>query len=155
MTSSLRGDIKQRKAFSSLEEEASLNIVRTAVLLEDAFERTLKPYGITGTQYNVLRILRGAGPSGLCRNEVRDRMVRRMPDVTRLLDRMEEAALIVRVRSTEDRREVSATLTKQGRSLVDRLDQIVADEHERTLGHLSDAQLRTLQQLLTQARGNL
>lgn len=84
----LRDEIKQRKPFRTLHEEAALNVVRTSAMLSDTFERVLKPYGITATQYNVLRILRGSEPDGLCRNEIRDRMLTRMPDVTRLLDRM-------------------------------------------------------------------
>ena len=82
----LRIEIRQQKPFASLEQEAFLNIERTGAVLHDAFERMLKPHGISMTQFNVLRILRGAGEKGLCRNEVRDRLVTRMPDVTRLLD---------------------------------------------------------------------
>jgi DNA-binding MarR family transcriptional regulator len=148
----LKTEIRQTKAFPTLHEEAFLNVERTAALLADAFEQMLKPHGITGTQYNVLRILRGAGNNGLCRNEVRDRLVTRMPDVTRLLDRMEDAGLIVRERSTEDRRVVSTQLTQQGRKLVDSLDAAVTAEHEARLGHLNATQLRTLIELLTLVR---
>ncbi len=91
MANDLQSELRQSKPFPSLEEEAFLNIERTETLLADAFEQVLKPYGITGTQYNVLRILRGAGSKGLCRNEVRDRLVSRMPDVTRLFNRMDHA----------------------------------------------------------------
>lgn len=148
----LKTEIRQTRAFPTLHEEAFLNIERTATQLADAFEQMLKPHGITGTQYNVLRILRGAGADGLCRNEVRDRLVTRMPDVTRLLDRMEDAGLIVRERSTEDRRVVSTQLTRQGRKLVDSLDAEVTAEHKARLGHLDADQLRTLIELLTLAR---
>src|ERR671939_241498 len=101
MPATLREELKQRKPFTSLEQEAQLSVVRTSAMLVDAFERMLKPYGITATQYNVLRILRGAEPDGLCRNDLRDRMITRMPDVTRLLDRMEEAGLVARSRDNE------------------------------------------------------
>ena len=148
----LKSEIRQTKAFPTVYEEAYLNLERTAALLNDAFEQMLKPYGITGTQYNVLRILRGAGTDGLCRNEVRDRLVTRMPDVTRLLDRMENAGLIIRERSTEDRRQVSTQLTAEGRRLVDDLDAPVTAEHKARLEHLDPAQLRTLIDLLTQVR---
>lgn len=148
----LKTEIRQTKAFPTLHEEAFLNIERTATQLADAFEQMLKPHGITGTQYNVLRILRGAGANGLCRNEVRDRLVTRMPDVTRLLDRMEDAGLIVRERSTEDRRLVSTQLTRQGRKLVDSLDAEVTAEHQARLGHLDADQLHTLIELLTLVR---
>jgi DNA-binding MarR family transcriptional regulator len=108
--------------------------------------------GLSPTQYNVLRVLRGAGDDGLCRNEVRDRLITRMPDVTRLLDRMEEAGLVSRVRSTADRRLVTTTLTARGRALVDELDDDVARAHEQLLGHLDDAQLHSLIDLLSLAR---
>ena len=152
MAQGLREDIQQKKAFRSSEEETFLNIVRTATQLEDAFETMLKPHGVSLTQYNVLRMLRGAGVEGLCRNEIRDRMVTRMPDVTRLLDRMEEAGLVKRSRSDEDRRQVGTELTRKGRDLVDSLDEVVEHEHEARLGHLTRAQLKTLQELLTLAR---
>lgn len=149
----LRIEIRQQKPFASLEQEAFLNIERTGAVLHDAFERMLKRHGISMTQFNVLRILRGAGEKGLCRNEVRDRLVTRMPDVTRLLDRMERAGLVTRVRDDEDRRQVRTRLTDRGRDLVDRLDHPVAEEHHRALGHLSKEQLQTLIALLTEARG--
>ena len=150
--SDLKTEIRQSKAFPTIHEEAFLNLERTTMMLTDAFEQMLKPYGITGTQYNVLRILRGAGSDGLCRNEIRDRLVTRMPDVTRLLDRMENAGLITRERSSEDRRQVSTQLTREGRKLVDSLDAAVTAEHKERLSHLDAGQLRTLIDLLTQVR---
>src|SRR5688500_10192529 len=152
MTHDLQEDIRQRKPFTSLEQEAQLTVVRTASLLVDAFEQMLRPYGITATQYNVLRILRGAGPEGLCRNELRDRMLTRMPDVTRLLDRMEEAGLVTRARDADDRRLVSTRITEQGRRLLEELEATVAEEHRRRLGRLDEAQLRTLVELLSRVR---
>jgi DNA-binding MarR family transcriptional regulator len=82
--------------------------------LGHAFADSLRQYGITDTQYNVLRILRGAGPEGLCRNEVRDRMIAQVPDVTRLLDRLEFVGLVERKRSVEDRRQVATRITEIG-----------------------------------------
>jgi len=152
MTSDLRADIKQRRPFDSLEQEAHLNIERTAAVLSHAFAEALKGHGITPTQYNVLRILRGAGKDGLCRNEVRDRMVAQVPDVTRLLDRLEDADLIERERSTEDRRQVGTRITAKGLMLLSELDGPVADIHKRQLGHLSASQLKTLAELLSLAR---
>ena len=128
------------------------NVCRNQRFRVELLERVLKPYGITGTQYNVLRILRGAESEGLCRNEIRDRLLTRMPDVTRLLDRMEEAGLVTRERDTTDRRLVTTRLTTRGRKLVDSLDEPIAAEHERSLGHLGETQLRTLVRLLTLAR---
>jgi len=154
MTSSLRDQLRQQKPFRSLYQEAFLNLARTETELHDGIDQVLQPHGLSLTQYNVLRMLRGAGNDGLCRNEIRDRLITRMPDVSRLLDRMEEGGLVSRVRSTEDRRLVNTTLTKRGRTLVDQLDDAVAREHQRQLGHLSQTQLRTLIELLTLARTN-
>jgi len=100
----------------------------------------------------VLRILRGAGAGGLCRNEIRDRLVSQVPDVTRLLDRLESSGLIERERGTEDRRLVSTRITPAGLSLLDRLDEPVVEMHRQLLGHLSEAQLRSLIDLLAAAR---
>jgi DNA-binding MarR family transcriptional regulator len=155
MTPDLREDLRQRKPFTSLEQEAQLNVVRTASLLIDSFEQMLRPYGITATQYNVLRILRGAEPDGLCRNELRDRMLTRMPDVTRLLDRMEDAKLVARARDTEDRRLVSTRITPKGLRLLDELDEAVTQEHMRRFHHLNKTQLKSLIELLNAVRSQL
>jgi DNA-binding MarR family transcriptional regulator len=152
MSPTLKDEIKQKKPFRSLYQEAQLNIERTANLLSDAFEQMLKPHGITATQYNVLRILRGAEPDGLSRNEVSQRLVNRMPDATRLLDRMEDAGLVTRERSKEDRRLVNTRITKKGRHIVDDLDEPADEQHEKSLGHLGEQQLRTLIKLLTAVR---
>ncbi len=140
------------RPFGSLRQEVHLSISRTAAVLEHAFEEALKPFGITATQYNVLRILRGAGETGLCRNEVGERMVRRVPDVTRLLDRMEQAGFIVRERGGSDRRYVTTRITRQGLALLDRLDARVNEIHDRLLGHLSTPRLRQLVDLLGEVR---
>jgi DNA-binding MarR family transcriptional regulator len=152
MPTTLRDELRQEKPFRSLREEALLNIARTDAVVRERIDRVLAPHGLSMTQYNVLRILRGAGPGGLCRNDIGERLISRMPDVTRLLDRMEEAGLVSRVRSTEDRRLVNTTLTRRGRALVDELDAAVAHAHEAQLGHLTKDQLRTLIDLLTLVR---
>lgn len=152
MKHTLQQDIKQKKPFSSREHEAFLNLLRTATALDDEVELLLKPYGITGAQYNVLRILRGSQPVGLCRNEVRDRMLTRMPDMTRLLDRMEVAGLVERTRSDSDRREVLTHLTAAGQKLVDEASEEIHALHKRQLGHLSQQDLQTLIDLLTEVR---
>lgn len=152
MISELKDDLKQNKPFPSLHEEAQLNILRTAGVMNDEFSPVLKPYGITGTQYNVLRILRGAEPDGLCRNEVRERLINRMPDATRLLDRMETAGLVTRSREEDDRRMVRTRITPHGRQIVDALDAPVIAQHEQQLGHLSIEELEILIRLLTKAR---
>jgi DNA-binding MarR family transcriptional regulator len=151
MVSSLRDEIKQKRAFSSREQEAYLNVIRTAAAFTADVEQLLKPYGLTGAQYNVLRILRGA-EKGLCRNEVRDRMLTRMPDMTRLLDRMEAVGLVKRVRSEEDRRQVATHITAAGRKLLADATRSIDELHQRQLGHMSQKQLHSLIDLLTLAR---
>jgi DNA-binding MarR family transcriptional regulator len=150
--SDLQAELKQNKPFKSLKEEAHLSIQRTAAMLEHAFEGSLKPHGITATQYNVLRILRGSEPDGLCRNEVGARLVRQVPDVTRLLDRLEDAKLISRQRGGDDRRYVTTKITKAGLRLLDQMDQKINETHDEQLGHLDEAQLRKLITLLSAVR---
>lgn len=152
MTSTLHRELRQQKPFDSLHQEAFLSLSRTATVLAGSLEHMLEPYGVTLTQYNVLRILRGAGPGGLCRNEIGERLIARTPDVTRLLDRMEKGGLVSRVRCQDDRRLVHTRLTDHGRALVDSLDAPIAAEHQRRLGHLSQEQLRSLTDLLTLVR---
>src|SRR6478672_4331813 len=152
---SLQDDLKQNKPWCCLEEEATLNISRTAAVLEHALVQALKPFDITPTQYNVLRILRGAGPDGLCRNEVGERLVRRVPDVTRLLDRMEETGLLARVRDGDDRRYVTARISPQGLALLERLDQEILRIHRRQLGHVDGKHLKQLIDLLTSVRSGV
>jgi DNA-binding MarR family transcriptional regulator len=153
MLTDLRREIKQGKPFQSLEQEAMLNLERTTAVLSHAIAEALKPHGITPTQYNVLRILRGAGAPGLCRNEVRDRLVSQVPDVTRLLDRLEEVGLVERSRDAADRRLVTTRITAKGQQLLRDLDAPVVEMHRRQLGHMTREQLRTLIELLGVARG--
>ena len=150
----LQEELKQRKPWS-VEEEAFLNIARTAAVLEHALVQALKPFDITPTRSNVLRILRGAGADGLCRNEVSERLVRRVPDVTRLLDRMEETGLLVRARDDVDRRYVTARISAQGLAVLERLDQEINRIHRNQLGHVDRKQLRRLIALLTTVRGGV
>ena len=148
----LLAELKQTKPYKSMAQEAHISIALTAARLGHAFEETLKPYGITATQYNVLRILRGAGQEGLCRNEVRSRMVTSVPDVTRLLDRLEDLDLVTRERGVADRRHMTTRITKEGLRLLDRVDQPVIDSHERLIGHLDGRELKTLLGLLAKVR---
>lgn len=155
MPDSLRREIRQTKPFASAEQEAHLSVGRTAAALEHAVAEALKPYGITPTQYNVLRILRGAGEKGLCRGEVRERMVAQVPDATRLLDRMEAAGLIQRARDGADRRFVTTRISREGKRLVDALDGPVQALHGRHFGHLDEAELAQLNGLLERVRERL
>ena len=152
MSLSLQSELKQARPFGGPEHEAMLSIARTAAILEHSTSETIKPYGLTVTQYNALRILRGAGPEGLCRNEVRDRLIARVPDATRLLDRLEEMGLVVRTREGEDRRFVRARITQAGLDLIAPLDEVVQDLHRRQLGHLGADRLKVLIELLAAAR---
>lgn len=151
MQTDLQAELKQTRPFRSPLEEAMVALQRTAAVLEHALECTLKDSGITATQYNVLRILRGAGEAGLCRSEVGERMVRRVPDVTRLLDRLEDTGLIARTRG-DDRRFVTTRITPKGLSVLADLDTVVSTFLERHLGHLSPEQLATLNSLLSTVR---
>ena len=124
MPSRLQAEIKQNKPFSSLEQEALLGLLRTAAIVDHAADEALRPFGLTATQFNVLRILKGAGPDGLCGREIGERMINRVPDVPRLLDRLEKAGLISRQRDREDRREVAARITGKGQELIDEIGNV-------------------------------
>jgi DNA-binding MarR family transcriptional regulator len=152
MSATLREELKQNKPFRTLEQEALLSIIRTSAILMDHVEQLLRPYGITATQYNVLRILRGSEPDGLCRNDLRDRMLTRMPDVTRLLDRMEQAGLVHRTRGEKDRRMVKTRPTPRALELLARLDDVVAADEGRWLSGVSDTEAQSLIDLLARIR---
>jgi DNA-binding MarR family transcriptional regulator len=152
---SLRDEIKQSKPFSSPAEEAVLNIVRTAEVIRAVAAEALKPHGITGTQYNVLRILRGAGTAGLPCGQIADRMVTQDSDITRLLDRLSGMGLIERGRSEQDRRVVTTILTAEGRKLLTRLDPVVRQINQDLLGQVDErtiaAMIRGLEHIREQA----
>lgn len=148
----LQEEIAQSKPFRSPEEEAYLSIVRTSAVLEHSLAQGLKEHDITPTQYNVLSILRGAGAAGLCRNEIGCRLVTAMPDVTRLLDRMEEQGLILRERGTDDRRMVRTRLTRKGLDLVGKADAKVIEMHGRQFRHVDKRSLKLLIQVLGEVR---
>jgi len=143
MPSRLQAEIKQKKPFASLEHEAILGLLRTAAIIDHANDEALRPFGLTGTQYNVLRILRGAGDEGLCGREIGERMINKVPDVPRLLERLENAELISRERDPDDRRHVTATITKKGSQLLEEIAQ-VSMPTEKRFRRLAQDQLRTL-----------
>jgi DNA-binding MarR family transcriptional regulator len=152
MLSGLAAELKQNKPFGSLEEEAALSIARTAAVLGHQVSQALKAHALSASQYNVLRILRGAGVEGLCRNEIGTRLVTEVPDVTRLLDRMEDAGLISRHRGTEDRRFVTTRITRKGLEVVDALDKPMLDLLHAQLGHVGKKGLRALIDALAEVR---
>src|SRR3982750_3396155 len=118
----LKDEIKKRKPFDHPEEEALLNLFRTTTLLQAAFEKLFKRCGLSEPQYNVLRVLRGAGPGGLPSTEIADRMISRVPDITRLVDRLESGGLVERCRTPEDRRVVIVKIVPKGREVLGGLD---------------------------------
>src|ERR1017187_1028164 len=122
MPSKLKDEIKQGKPFESLEAEVFLNLVRTTDALSRGGEEILKLVGLSPNQYNVLRILRGAGEQGLCCREVAERMITRDPDITRLVDRLERRGLLTRSRDSRDRRIIMVRITKEGRKILKDLD---------------------------------
>jgi DNA-binding MarR family transcriptional regulator len=121
-----------------------VGILRTAAVLDHAVNEALKPHGLTGTQHNVLRILRGAGDAGLCGREVGERLIARVPDVSRLLDRLVETGLVARERSLDDRRHVTARITDAGRRMLDEVEPVIDEIEERFLGGLAPDALTEL-----------
>lgn len=154
MFQNLQAELKQKKPFPRVTAEALLSVLRTAAVLEHQLTEALKPYGITHTQYNVLRILRGAGADGRCGREVGARMVSRVPDVSRLLDRMEETGLITRERDPGDRRHVTARISRKGlATLAQATPELEAVERARA-GQIPIGQLQQLIEVLGAVRGN-
>lgn len=143
---------KARRGLMNLEAEVYVSLLRTADHLARGAEELLKPVGLSGTQYNVLRILRGAGRRGLSCREVGERMITRDPDVTRLLDRLERRGLVSRSRERADRRVITTRITPKGLALLAGLDDSVAELHRRQLGPLGRERLRTLLNLLELVR---
>jgi DNA-binding MarR family transcriptional regulator len=141
----------KKKQAACLEEVAFLELCRTQDLLSRRLSVLLKAEDLSATQYNVLRILRGA-PEGLPCGEIGNRMITRDPDITRLLDRLEKRTLIERWRDTDDRRVVVARIRPAGLELLARMDEPVRQGHRSQLGHLGRERLRELTELLRAAR---
>lgn len=148
----LAAELRKKRPFDVPEEEAFLNLQRTLDALAAPFEQLFRARGISDSQYNVLRILRGVGGDGLPCSEIGGRMVSRDPDITRLVDRLERAGLVERVRIARDRRVILVRLTLAGQKLVSELDQPVIELHRRQLGHLTRAELADLSRLLVKGR---
>ncbi|UUO07570.1 MarR family transcriptional regulator [Blastopirellula sp. J2-11] len=147
----LAAEIGKRTPFTSLKQEAYLNLVRTHEQLAGQFARLLKQHGLSDPQYNALRILRGEGKP-MQTYQIAERMITSQTDISRLVDRLETNELVERERSAEDRRVVWVTLTKQGSAILKKLDQPVADLHESQFKAFSDDQLKSLTKLLFAAR---
>lgn len=154
MGGDLRREIKKRGPFDSPEQEAMLNLVRTNDRFQLRFSRLFREHGLTASQYNVLRILRGEGKPLPCL-EIADRMIAAVPGITGLIDRLEALGLVARDRSTEDRRVIYVAITAKGLDLLATLDGPVEDLHKALIGHLTRDELRELSRLLEKARDSL
>lgn len=152
MSSQTRAELKQGRPFPSAAVEAYVHVLRTADRLLRGVEPVLQAAGLTATQYNVLRILRGAGPEGLACREIAARMITRDPDITRLLDRLEKRGLVTRAREKRDRRVITARISPAGLRILKSLDRPVLKSHERQLRRLGPRRTRRLIQLLEQLR---
>ncbi len=145
---------RPRKPRTVAQFEVFSALIVAAEELEREVVELLKGAGLSMSQYNILRILRGAGEAGLACGQVGGRLVKHDPDVTRLMDRLEKRGLIERSREQQDRRIVRTRITAGGLEVLDGLDAPVDDLHERQFGHMSERQLSTLKTLLSEARGS-
>src|SRR5579862_2369627 len=151
-TPKLQHELKKKRPFESSEEEAALNIVRTSDQLQIRFARLLREYGLTSpTQYNVLRILRGEGKP-LPILEIASRTITVVPGITGLIDRLEQAGFVNRLRCEKDRRVIFVALTDQAITVLSALDEPLIALHRKLLGHLSQGDLKDLTRLLEKLR---
>ncbi len=149
---SLKLDIVQKPPFSSMEEEVLLNLLRTADCLQRGFHLKTRDWGVTSTQYNVLRILRGAQPQGLTCSAIGSRMITAVPDITRLLARLKKLKLIRQQRDRHDRRVVWTHISEAGLALLREMDPLILRVPRELLGHLNGVDLAELIRLLELAR---
>lgn len=152
MARGLQAELKQKVPFRSREQEAYLSLLRTSDALEASVESNLKEFGLTGTQYNALRILRGAGAEGLPCSEIGERMITHDPDITRLLNRLQKRGLAVRARARNDRRVIHGKITAAGLKLLREMDEPVEKHGREMLKHVGQEQLAQLIELLEEVR---
>ena len=151
-TPKLQHEVKKKRPFESPEEEAVLNIVRTSDRLQLRFARLLREFGLTSpTQYNILRILRGEGKP-LPILEIASRTIAVVPGITGLIDRLEQAGFVNRLRCEKDRRVIYVALTDQGTKILHDLDEPLLALHRKLMGHLSQGELKELIRLLEKVR---
>ncbi len=148
----LKTEIAQGPPFASAEEEALLNVMRTADVLHREFHRRAREWGITSTQYNVLRILRGAQPNGLPCAAIGDRMITAEPDITRLLNRLNGLKLIRQRRDSHDRRVVITHISAAGLDLLREMGPVIERAPQELIGHLSKSEVAELIRLLELVR---
>lgn len=149
----LREEIRQSKPFESSAQEAILALYRTSDVLQRRFSKLIEPHGISLQQYNVLRILRGAGKQGTPTLEIADRMIEQTPGITRLLDKLERKKLVRRERCPEDRRQVLCWITKEGVQLLAELDNPISATGSGAMEPLTSAEQRSLIEMLERVRG--
>jgi DNA-binding MarR family transcriptional regulator len=143
---------RSKPAAAPIEARVFVALLKAADFLSQDAEQLVKSAGLTGAQYNVMRILRGAGPGGLACSSIGERMISHDPDMTRLLDRMEKRGLISRERQTDDRRVIKTRVTPRGLDLLKTLDQPIRELHERQFRHMPAARLKVLAGLLEELR---
>lgn len=153
--SALQREIRQTKPFRSIGQEAMLGLMRTTDLIQRRVAKMLAPSGITQQQYNVLRILRGAGPQGLPTLAIADRMIERTPGVTRLIDRLVAKGWVHRQRARDDRRRVDCRISEEGQALLDELEDSVNHFDHELLGMLDADEQRQLVAMLDRIRKGL
>lgn len=154
-TSALRDELKQTRPFSSTAHEAAVAVLRTAALLQRHYAQVVEGTGVTIQQYNVLRILRGAGTAGMPTLAIRDRMIEEAAGITRLLDKLEGAGYVIRERSTPDRRQVLCQITPAGLRLLSDLDEPIDSASVFAMRMLDDPEKRSVVELLDGARAGL
>ncbi|HEY9228921.1 MAG TPA: MarR family transcriptional regulator [Gemmatimonadaceae bacterium] len=152
IVSGIQAEIAQKRPFHSIRAEVAVSILRTAALIERQFNQVVAQAGITVQQYNVLRILRGAGDEGLPTLVIRDRMIHEAPGITRLLDKLETGGLARRERSSPDRRQVHCRITQKGLAVLEELDAAMKAADDAAVGTLSEAEQRQLLKLLEGVR---
>lgn len=153
--SSIQDELKQRRPFASTAAEAAAALLRTGDMARRYYEQQVEPYGITFHQYNVLRILRGAGPAGLPTLEIADRMIEQTPGITRLIDRLVAKKLVRRRRVPADRRKVLCTVTPAGLALLEELDAPLDAWDEELMAGISEPDLDRLIRVLDRIRRTL
>ena len=152
MPRDMLSELKQKRPFPRPEEELFLSLIRTADLLGRGISVLLKKQGLSTVQYNVLRILRGAGPAGLPCGEIGSRLITRDPDVTRLLDRMRAQGWVTRQRMSGDRRVIATRISLSGMKILEALDKPVVEAHRKQLGFMNAREITALLKQLTRIR---
>ncbi|PHR93048.1 MAG: MarR family transcriptional regulator [Blastopirellula sp.] len=154
MGNQLQHEVKKKTPFKSLKAEALLNLLRTNDQFHNQFIRLFREFGLTPSQYNILRILRGEGKP-LPSLEIADRLIQVVPAITGLIDRLEKAEMVTRQRCEEDRRVVYVAITKKALKIIDKMDTPLEAMHEQLVGHMTQAELKELVRLLEKARAPL